>query len=110
MIEKIKYGKKDYSDKVDPNTHENPTPICFPTLVTNKRSYGPYPVSVSPDGVPCEYNRWEVMVPQYKNFNDWFKSEYFVWAALFYEGMRTYAIAGLHSEVDMQSTCKCTSS
>ena len=95
MIEKIMYGRQDYRDKVF-----NPTAvaICSPTLVTNKRSYGPYPESVSPDSVPCEYNRWEVMVPKNKNFNDWFNSEYFV----FSDEMRTYAIAGFNSEVDMQ--------
>ena len=106
VIEKIKYGKKDYNDYVDLNTNENPTPICFPTVVTNKRSYGPFPEKNSPmDVLPCDYSRWEVIVPKNKNFNDWFNSEYFVWSGV---GMAPSAIAGFHSEIDMQSTCMTT--
>ena len=108
VIQTIKYGKKDYNDLFPGD--KRPTPMCHPTVETNKRSYGPFPEprpDLDSDEGPdlCVFG-WEVEVPKNKNFNDWFNAEHFVWAedwSNHYEnsspGFEPVAIAGFHSEV-----------
>ena len=83
------------------NLGKNRTPICHPTVETNKRSYGPYPESISTAGIPCDFG-YEVEVPKNQNFNDWFDAEHFLWTEPESDTSDTFApvaIAGFHSEV-----------
>ena len=94
VIQTIKYGKKDYNDLLP---GANSTPMCHPTVETNKRSYGPFPEpgpKFDKDEGPdlCVFG-WEVEVPKNKNFNDWFNAEKILWT-----GSNT-GIAGFHSEI-----------
>ena len=99
VIETIRYGKRDYNLMHWKNwVGENRTPICYPTVETNKRSYGPYSTTSHLCCV-CR-SHYLVKVPKNKNFNDWFNAEHVLWSepATVSEDA-IVAIAGFQSEV-----------
>ena len=100
VIQTIKYGKKDYND-LFPGA-KRPTPMCFPTVETNKRSYGPFPeISHEFGSEYCMFG-WEVAVPKNKKFNDWFNEEQILWTDDSFPDSNDFkpaAIAGFRSEI-----------